>query len=147
MSIKSNIFTGSRASKHSLNSQVGSSLLYLVHMETCSSYGGKIVNCFRVAIQIYDRRNFTCNYNRISTHAQRPAKVNYLRSVLLILTTLFIFSPLKAQTMIKGSAIITSRSGSAYAKDVSGESVSTTSHEILLPQDLLYLRQRMLIFS
>ncbi len=136
MSIKSNIFTSSRASTHSLNSQEGSSLLYLVHIGTCSSYGGKIGNCFRVATQICDRSDFTYNHNRISTHAQRPAKVNYLRSALLILTTLFIFSPLKAQTMIKGSAIITSRSGSAHAKDASGERVSTASHEILLPSGL-----------
>ena len=136
MSIKSNIFTSSRASTHSLNSQEGSSLLYLVHIGTCSSYGGKIGNCFRVATQICNRSDFTYNYSRISTHAQRPAKVNYLRSALLILTTLFIFSPLKAQTMIKGSAIITSRSGSAHAKDASGERVSTASHEILLPSGL-----------
>ena len=136
MSIKSNIFTSSRASKYSLNSQEGSSLLYLVHIGTCSGYGGQIENCFRVASQICDRSEFTNNYHRISAHAQRPAKVNYLRSALLILTTLFIFSPLKAQTMIKGSAIITSRSGSAHAKDASGERVSTASHEILLPSGL-----------
>jgi hypothetical protein len=136
MSIKSNIFTSSRASTRSLNSQEGSSLLYLVHIRTCSSYGGKIGNCFRVASQICDRSDFTYNYHRISTHAQRPAKVNYLRSALLILATLFIFSPLKAQKMIKGSAIITSRSGSAHAKDASGERVSTASHEILLPSGL-----------
>ena len=136
MSIKSNIFTSSRASTHSLNSQEGSSLLYLVHIGTCSSYGGKIECCFRAASQISDRRDFTCNYHRISAHAQRPTKVNYLHSVLLILTTLFIFSPLKAQTMIKWSAIITSRSGSAHAKDASGERVSTASHEILLPSGL-----------
>ena len=136
MSIKSNIFTSSRASKHSLNSQEGSSLLYLLHIGTCSCCGGKIVNCFRVATKICYRSNFTCNYNRISTHAQRPAKVNYLRSALLILTVLFVFSPLKAQTMIKGSAIITSRSGSAHAKNASGERVSTASHEILLPSGL-----------
>ena len=136
MSIKSNIFTSSRASRHSLNGQEGSSLLYLVHTGTCSGYGGQIENCFRVASQICDRSEFTNNYHRISAHAQRPAKVNYLRSALLILTTLFIFSPLKAQTMIKGSAIITSRSGSAHAKDASGERVSTASHEILLPSGL-----------
>ena len=136
MSIKSNIFTSSRASTRSLNSQEGSSLLYLVHIGTCSGYGGQIGNCFRVATQISDRSDFTCKYHRISTHAQRPAKVNYLRSALLILTTLFIFSPLKAQTMIKGSAIITSRSGSAHAKDASCERVSTASHEILLPSGL-----------
>ena len=136
MSIKSNIFTSSRASTHSLNRQEISSLLYLVYVGTYSSYGGKIGNCFRVASQICDRSDFTYNYHRISTHAQRPAKVNYLRSALLILTTLFIFSPLKAQTMIKGSAIITSRSGSAHAKDASGERVSTASHEILLPSGL-----------
>lgn len=136
MSIKSNIFTSSRASEHSLNSQEGSSLLYLLHIGTCSCYFGKIANCFRVATQICDRSNFTCNYNRISTHAQRPAKVNCLRSALLVLTALFIFSPLKAQKMIKGSAIITSRSGSAHAKNASGERVSTASHEILLPSGL-----------
>ena len=136
MSIKSNIFTSSRASRHSLNGQEGYSLLYLVHTGTCSGYGGQIGNCFRVASQICDQSDFTCKYYRISAHAQRPAKVNYLRSALLILTTLFIFSPLKAQTMIKGSAIITSRSGSAHAKDASGERVSTASHEILLPSGL-----------
>ena len=133
MNIKSNIFTSSRVSSHSLNSQEGSSLLYLFHLGTCSSYGGKIGNCLCVASQICDRSDFTYNYHRISTHAQRPAKVNYLRSALLILTTLFIFSPLKAQTMVKGSAIVTSRSGSAHAKNASGEGVSTAPHEILQP--------------
>ena len=136
MSIKSNIFTSSRASTRSLNSQEGSSLLYLVHIGTCSGYGGQIGNCFRIASQICDQSDFTCKYHCISAHAQRPTKVNYLRSALLILTTLFIFSPLKAQTMIKGSAIITSRSGSAHAKDASGERVSTALHEILLPSGL-----------
>ena len=136
MSIKSNIFTSSRAYNYSLNSQEGSSLLYLVHIGTCLGYGGQIGNCFRVASQICDQSDFTCKYHRISAHAQRPAKVNYLRSALLILTTLFLFSPLKAQTMIKGSAIVTSRSGSAHAKDASGKRVSTASHEILLPSGL-----------
>ena len=136
MSIKSNIFTSNRASTHSLSSHEGYSLLYLIHIGTCSSYGGKIEYCFRIASQIFDQRDFTCNYHRILTHAQRPGKVNYLRNVLLILATLFIFSPLKAQTMIKGSAIITSRSGSAHAKDASGERVSTASHEILLPSGI-----------
>jgi len=133
MSIKLNVFTSSRASTHSLNSQEGSSLLYLVQIGMCSTYGGKIGNCFRFASQICDRSDFTNNYHSISAHAQRPTKVNYLCSALLILTTLFVFSPLKAQTMLKGSAIVTSRSGPAHAKDASGEDVSTAPHEILQP--------------
>ena len=59
-----------------------------------------------------------------------------MRIALLLLTALFIFTPLQAQTMVEGSAIVTSRSGSAYGKDASGERVSTATHEILQPSGL-----------
>lgn len=52
------------------------------------------------------------------------------------MAALFIFSPIQAQTMIKGSAIVTSRSGSVSANDVSGDAVSIASHEILHPVGL-----------
>jgi hypothetical protein len=52
------------------------------------------------------------------------------------MAALFIFSPIQAQTMIKGSAIVTSRSGSVSAIDVSGDAVSIASHEILHPVGL-----------
>jgi hypothetical protein len=52
------------------------------------------------------------------------------------LFALFIFSPLQAQKMIEGSAIVTSRNGSVSAIDASGELVSIASHEILHPVGL-----------
>ncbi|MEC7230537.1 MAG: hypothetical protein VXV91_04995, partial [Verrucomicrobiota bacterium] len=109
---------------------------YIIEIRIFSSYCSKSEKYFRVSSEIYNRSDFTCKYHRITAHTQKPAQFNYLRSALLILTALFIFSPLKAQEMIKGSAIITSRSGSAHAKNASGERVSTASHEILLPSGL-----------
>ena len=142
MSINSNRFTRSRETTHSVNSQDVSSSSYLIHKRKYSSYSGKIGNCFLVALRVCDRTNFTCKYHRILTHARKPAKVNFLHSALLIISALFIFSPLQAQKMIKGSAIVTSRSGSAYAKGTSGERVAIASHETLEPSGLTLSTRR-----
>ena len=136
MSIKSNGFASRRLSTHSLNSQGRSGLSYLIHLGTCSNSGSKNGNRFRVASRICAQSSSTCKYRRISAQAQRHAQVNYMRIALLLLTALFIFTPLQAQTMVEGSAIVTSRSGSAYGKDASGERVSTATHEILHPSGL-----------
>ena len=96
-----------------------------------------------------NNRSRTCSLSRFSdlgsysfaerrkpAHNRPTSRVKYLYPTLRILATLFIFSPLQAQTMIEGSAIVTSRSGSVSAIDASGERVSAASHEILDPVGL-----------
>lgn len=75
--------------------------------------------------------------NRRTSALTRPtSQVKHLHRTVRLVAALFIFSPLQAQTMIEGSAIVTSRSGSVSAIDASGEGVSTASHEILDPVGL-----------
>jgi hypothetical protein len=50
--------------------------------------------------------------------------------------TICVFSPLYAQDMVEGSAIVTSRCGSVSVIDAAGERVSAASHEILHPTGL-----------
>ena len=122
-------------SAHSLDSLERSSLSCLIDAKMCSSHGSKSGNCFRVASRICSRGGYTSEYHSISANAQRSMQLNFHRSALLLIA-LFIYSPLKAQTMLKGSAIVTSRSGSAYAKDAYGEQISTASRDILNPSGL-----------
>ena len=74
--------------------------------------------------------------HRNSAHARPASKLRHLHRTLRLLFALFIFSPLQAQKMIEGSAIVTSRSGFVSAIDVSGEPVPVASHEILHPAGL-----------
>lgn len=96
-----------------------------------------------------NNRSRTCSLSRFSdlgsysfagrrkpAHNRPTSRVKHLHPTLRLLATLFIFSPLQAQTMIEGSAIVTSRSGSVSAIDASGERVSAASHEILDPVGL-----------
>ena len=137
MSIKSNGLTSSSVSTQTLDSRGRSSLSCLIDAGTCSSYGSKSGNCFRFASRTCARGGYTNKCRFISANAQSPVQVNYLLGALLILLiSLFIYSPLQAQTMLKGSAIVTSRSGSAHAKDAYGERISTASREILNPSGL-----------
>ena len=136
MSIKSDGLKSSSVSNQSLDSQGRSSLSWLIDEGTYSSYSSKSENCYRVAPRVSGRSGYTCKYLCISANTIRPARVNYFRSALLSLIALFIYNPLQAQTMLKGSAIVTSRSGSAHAKDAYGERISTTSRKILNPSGL-----------
>ena len=126
MSVEPNGLTSSRESAQNLDKQSESSFSYPLHEGNCSFTASQI--CNQVCLP--------CKYCSISVHTQGSANVNYLLSALLILTTLFILSPLQAEEMVKGSAIVTTRSGSTHAKNASGECIPTATHEILNPSGL-----------
>jgi hypothetical protein len=83
-----------------------------------------------------DLGSYSFAEHRKPAHNPPTSRVKHLHPTLRLLATLFIFSPLQAQTMIEGSAIVTSRSGSVSAIDASGERFSAASHEILDPVGL-----------
>jgi len=58
------------------------------------------------------------------------------RPCLIALLSLCALSSLHAQTMVDGSATVTSRSGSVIATNASGQRVSAAAHEVLLPAGL-----------
>lgn len=78
------------------------------------------------------RRGVTCDARQgIATRHRRASQVKPLLAAFLSALT-----PLTAQTMVDGSAIVTSRSGSVSATDASGKRISLDAHDVLLPAEL-----------
>ena len=136
MNLTSNGFSYRRLPVSSSNDQAVTSLSTLHIAGACSNSDGNKRSLICTLSRFCALGSYSFK-NRSKSALNRPAsQVKHLHRTLPVLAALFIFSPLQAQTMIEGSAIVTSRSGSVSAIDASGERVSTASHEILDPVGL-----------
>jgi len=136
MNVKSNGFSCCRFPVNSPNDQAGTCLSVLHSSGACSNSDSNSINRIRTLSRFSALGSYSLKNHRNSAHARPTSQVKHLHRIVRLLAALFIFSPLKAQTMIGGSAIVTSRSGSVSAIDASGEPVSIASHEILHPAGL-----------
>ena len=132
MNVTSNGFSCWRLPVNGPNEQAGTCLSVLHGSKSDS------ISIYRIHAQsgfsALGSYSFEDHHN--STKARPASKIRHLHRTLRLLFALFIFSPLQAQKMIEGSAIVTSRSGLVSAIDVSGEPVSVAVHEILHPAGL-----------
>ena len=139
MNLILNGFSCYRLPVNSLNDQAGASLSIFHIAVACLNSDSNSRNRIRALSRLFtlgsyslvDRRN-SANTRTISQIRHRHRTLRLLR----LLAALFIFFPLQAQTMIEGSAIVTSRNGFVSAIDASGEPISVVSHEILHPRGL-----------
>lgn len=136
MNITSNGFSCCRLPVKSPSDQAGTSCSILHSAGACSNSDSNSINRIRVLSRFCALVSCSFEESRNSAHARPASKVKHLHHTLRLLAALFTFSPLQAQTMIEGSAIVTSRSGSVSAIDASGEPVSVASHEMLHPVGL-----------
>ena len=136
MNITSNGFSCCRLSVNSSNDQVGTSLSILHNAGACSDCDSNSRSRICALSRFCDLGSYSFADRLKSAYTRPTSQVKHLHRALRLLSALFIFSPLQAQTMIEGSAIVTSRSGSVSAIDASGKRVSTASHEILHPVGL-----------
>ena len=136
MNITSNGFSCHRLPVNSLDDQTGNSLSILHSAVACSNSDSNSRSRICALLRFCALGSYSFEGRRKSAHARPTSQAKHLHRTLRLLAALFIFSPLQAQTMIEGSAIVTSRSGSVSAINASGERVSTASHEILHPVGL-----------
>ena len=136
MNVKSNGFSCCRFPVNSPNDQAGTCLSVLHSSGACSNSDSNSINPIRTLSRFSALGSYSFKNHRNSALAKPDSKVRHIHRTLRLLFALFIFSPLQAQKMIEGSAIVTSRSGSVSAIEASGEEVSIASREILHPVGL-----------
>jgi len=137
MNVTSNGFSCWRLPANNPNDQAGTILSIPCSAGACSNSDN--ISRIRALLGFCALDSYSFEDRCNSAHSRPTSRVKHLHRalrLLCLLAALFIFSPIQAQTMIKGSAIVTSRSGSVSAIDASGEAVSVASHEILHPAGL-----------
>ncbi len=136
MNVTSNGLSCCRFPLNSPTDQAGTCLSVLHNSGACSNSDSNSRNPIRTLSRFSALGSYSFENHRNSAHARPTPQVKHLHRIVRMLAALFIFSPTQAQTMIEGSAIVTSRSGSVSAIEASGEEVSIASREILHPVGL-----------